>query len=148
MAQCLASFFYVGRCPFAPGSLASLTGVLIYLILWGRWPVYLAVLLGVTVIGFLVSGKVEKLLKEKDPGCIVIDEVAGVLMAFLMLPPTLPVMITAYFLFRALDMFKIYPLNKFEELPGAVGVMLDDLMAGVYTNIVMQAAIRIGEMNH
>ena len=143
VSECLATFFYVGRFPVAPGSLASLLGVLLYLIFWGQWNLYLAVLALVTLAGFWASGKSEKLAGEKDPGCVVIDEVAGVLIAFFMLPPTIPVLFVGFFLFRAFDMFKIYPVNKFEEIPGGTGIMLDDIMAGLYTNIVMQVAIRI-----
>jgi len=147
IAECLATFFYVGRFPVAPGSLASLVGVLIYLIFWGQGNFYLAVSVLVTLAGFWAAGKVEKLSGENDPGCVVIDEVAGVLTAFFLLPPTIPVIFTAFFLFRAFDMFKIYPIDKTEEIPGSTGIMLDDLLAGLYTNIVMQAAIRIAGMS-
>ena len=67
-----------------------------------------------------------------------IDEVAGMMVAFFLLPVKWPVIITAFFLFRAFDMFKIYPVNKFEGIEGGAGVMMDDLIAGLYTNIVMQ----------
>ena len=59
-----------------------------------------------------------------------------------MLPVRFPIMITAFFLFRAFDMFKIYPANKFEKLSGGAGVMLDDIIAGIYTNIIMHIALR------
>jgi len=72
----------------------------------------------------------------------VIDEVAGVMLAFFLLPLTPAVAVTTFFLFRAFDMFKIYPVNKFEEIEGSAGVMLDDLFAGLYTNITMQIAVR------
>jgi len=143
VCEFLATFFYVGRFPVAPGSLASLVSVLIYIIFWGQWNLYLLVLALVTLAGFWAAGKVEKLSGEKDPGCVVIDEVAGVLIAFFLLPPTIPVILTAFFLFRAFDMFKIYPIHKIEEIPGSAGIMLDDLMAGLYTNIVMHLAIRM-----
>jgi len=103
---------------------------------------YICVTLIVTILGFMVSGRMEEILDQKDPGCIVIDEVAGVMIAFFLLPLTPVVIVTAFFLFRAFDMFKIYPVNKFEQLKGSTGVMMDDVIAGLYTNIVMQFAIR------
>jgi phosphatidylglycerophosphatase A len=106
-------------------------------------PLYIAVTVLVTMVGFLVSGRVEANLKKKDPSCIVIDEVAGGLIAFFLLPINFPVLITAYFLFRAFDMFKIYPVDRFESLPGSTGIMMDDLFAGLYTNIVMHLALRL-----
>jgi phosphatidylglycerophosphatase A len=139
----LATFFYIGFLPKAPGSIATLVGVALSYALMGNTAVYILATVLVTVIGFAVSGQAEVKLGKKDPGCIVIDEVAGVMIAFFMLPMTWPVMWTAFFLFRAFDMFKIYPGNKLEGLPGSRGVMLDDLMAGVYTNIVMHLALRL-----
>jgi len=84
----------------------------------------------------------EKILKKKDPGCVVIDEVAGIMIALFLLPLTPAVVITTFFLFRAFDMFKTFPVNKIEHFEGSIGVMTDDLVAGIYTNIVMQCAIR------
>ena len=97
----------------------------------------------ITVTGFIVSDRMERIVKQKDPSCIVIDEVSGVMIAFFLLPFSWPVIFTAFFLFRAFDMFKIYPVNKFEPMPGGVGVMMDDIVAGIYTNIVMHIAIRL-----
>ena len=139
----LATFFYIGFLPKAPGSAATLAGVAISYLLMGHTALYILVTVLVTVVGFAVSGQVEEAMGKKDPGCIVIDEVAGVMIAFYALPPTLPVMWTAFFLFRAFDMFKIYPGNKLEGLKGSAGIMLDDLMAGVYTLIVMHLALRL-----
>ena len=143
LAKLLATFFYVGDFPFAAGSLASLVGGLIAIVLYSNIPAYLVCFLVVTVFGFLSSGITERAVGQKDPSCIVIDEVSGALIAFFMLPLTWPVLITTYFLFRAFDMFKIFPANKFEQCPGSVGVMMDDIIAGIYTNIVMQLAIRL-----
>ena len=85
----------------------------------------------------------EAMVGRKDPGCVVIDEVAGVLIAFFLLPPVPNVLWTAFFLFRAFDMFKIYPANRFEACKGGTGIMMDDIIAGIYTNLVMHAALRV-----
>lgn len=143
LIKLISTFFYVGDIPVASGSIASLLGVLIYLIAGYHTGIYLLLIFLVSALGFLVSGKMEILTKQKDPSCVVIDEVAGCMIAFFMLPVNWAVLITAYFLFRAFDMFKIYPANKLEEKAGSVGIMMDDIVAGLYTNIVMHISIRI-----
>jgi len=138
----MSTWFYVGYFPVAPGTAASAVGVVMAMICSPNIYFYICVTLIVTILGFMVSGKMEKILDQKDPGCIVIDEVAGIMIAFFLLPLTPVVIVTAFFLFRAFDMFKIYPVNKFEELESSTGVMMDDIIAGIYTNIVMQIAVR------
>lgn len=142
MVKMLSTWFYIGYFPFAPGSMASVAGVLIYLVLGQYVLAYILLFVVVTVLGFMVSGPMEKLIDSTDPSCVVIDEISGIMLAFFLLPAKWPIIVTAFFLFRAFDMFKIYPGNKFEELHGGVGIMMDDVMAGVYTNIVMHIAIR------
>jgi len=143
ISRWLASFFYLGFFPLAPGSLASAVGLLLALQLRGTPVLYGILFAVITLTGFFVSDRVEKSTGKKDPSFIVIDEVSGAMLAFFMLPATPAVLITAFFLFRAFDMFKIYPVNKFEPLAGGVGVMMDDIIAGVYTNLTMQIAIRL-----
>ena len=143
LTKLLATFFYIGDVPVAPGTLASLVGLLIYIVLYEQKIVFIVLMFAVLIAGFLVSGRMEKIVKQKDPSCIVIDEVAGSMIAFCFLPITVPVLFTAFFLFRAFDMFKIYPMNTLENRPGALGVMMDDVVAGLYTNITMQVAIRL-----
>lgn len=137
----IATFFFIGYLPLAPGSAASLAGVMLAIIFYDNTFVYGTFFLLVTILGFLTTGDVEKTLNKKDPGCIVIDEVSGVMIAFWMLPLTVPVVITAFFVFRAFDMFKIYPANKFESMNGGVGIMMDDIVAGLYTNVIMHLAL-------
>jgi phosphatidylglycerophosphatase A len=143
VTKLLATFFYLGDFPFAPGTLASFAALLLYVTFFHNLLLYGLIFIVVTVVGFMVSGKIEEVLKQKDPSCVVIDEVAGGLLAFIFLPMTWPVLITAFFLFRAFDMFKTYPMNKIENLKGSTGIMTDDLIAGIYTNITMHIAIRL-----
>ena len=138
-----STFFYIGYMPVAPGSMASIAGGLLSIALSNFTNAYIFAIVITSLIGFCVAGSMEKIAEKKDASCIVIDEVAGVLIAFFLLPIRFDVLITAYFLFRAFDMFKIYPANKFEVLKGSVGVMTDDLVAGIYTNLIMQVAIRL-----
>lgn len=138
----LATWFYIGEMPAAPGTLASVAGALMAVILAPSIMLYGGVLVAITVLGFQVAGRMEALTGRKDPGCIVIDEVAGMMVAMMFVPLTPVTVITAFLLFRAFDMFKIYPVNKLEQIEGAAGIMIDDLFAGLYTNIVMQVAVR------
>lgn len=138
----VSTFFEVGSMPFAPGTLASAVGLLIAIIFSQNVFLYLVVWAVITYFGFKTSGEMEKILKEKDPGCVVIDEVSGIMISFFLLPINTAVIFTGFFLFRAFDMFKIYPGNKLENKGGAYGIMMDDIMAGIYTNIVMQIAVR------
>ena len=137
-----ATSFYIGYSPLAPGSLASLLGLGVSLLLRGNLVVYVLVTAVVLLLGFVAADRMEAIVQRKDPSCVVIDEVGGSLLAFFMLPATTPVLITAFFLFRAFDMFKIYPMNRLEKLPGGIGIMMDDIVAGIYTNVVMQIALR------
>jgi len=142
LSKILATFFYIGYIPCAPGTVASAVGVLLYIVIESPFILYISAFLIITVLGFIVSGSVEKMLGMKDPACIVIDEVAGILLALFLLPLKWPVLIAAFILFRVFDIFKPYPVNKFENFKGGTGIMLDDLMAGLYTNLIMQVALR------
>jgi phosphatidylglycerophosphatase A len=94
----------------------------------------------VTVLGIWAGERVEKVLGVKDPGVIVIDEVAGMVLSVLTLPRTIPVLLAAFVLFRVLDTWKPFPADRSQALVGGVGVMVDDLIAGLYTLLVLVAA--------
>ncbi len=143
LTELLATFFYVGYIPLCPGSAASAVGALMAYYLCPNKFLYVLVWATVTLAGFCSGGGMENIRGRKDPGCVVIDEVSGMLLTFFMLPLTWPVLWTGYFLFRAFDMFKIYPANRFERLPGGAGIMMDDLVAGLYANLTMQLALRL-----
>lgn len=139
----VATFFYIGNLPFAAGTIASAAGALIYFLLRNNSFLYVFCFGIITALGFVSSGKMEKMLKQKDPDCVVIDEVSGIMLSLFLLPPDLSVILTGFFLFRAFDMFKIYPANKYEEKGGSAGIMMDDIIAGIYTNITMHIAIKL-----
>ena len=86
----------------------------------------------VTLVGIWAGSRVERAIDAKDPGIIVIDEVAGMLVSVLFLPRTIPVLVTAFLLFRVFDIWKPFPARQLQEMHGGVGVMLDDLIAGAY----------------
>ena len=101
-----------------------------------------ALLIAVTVLGTWAAGEAERALGHgKDPGAIVIDEVAGMVLAVLAVPPTLLIVAVAFFLFRVFDVIKPYPANRLEKFHGGFGIMADDAMAGIYANLALRLLI-------
>ncbi len=141
LVNAIATFFGIGYIPVAQGTVASLAGVGIYFLTYYNIIAYLATTSLCIIAGFLVCGRAEESFGKKDPGQIVIDEVAGMLVAYLFIPFTTPYVIIGFVLYRLLDIFKIYPINKLESLPRSAGIMSDDLAAGILTNIALQVII-------
>jgi phosphatidylglycerophosphatase A len=135
--------FGAGYSPVAPGTVGSLVAaVAIWLLPFTT--VRLAVtLLVVTLIGTWAGSRVERVLGRKDPGVIVIDEVAGMLLSILLLPRTIPVLVTAFLVFRLFDIWKPFPARESQALTGGMGVMVDDLIAGLYTLILVMGAHKL-----
>lgn len=142
LIKAFATVFGVGYLPVAPGTWATVVGVAIAYYLGSNMPVYTILLLILLILGIMTTGIIAKQVDQKDPGFLVIDEVVGVMIALWGLPLIWPVMICGFFLFRAFDMFKIYPINRLEAQPGGWGIMLDDCLAGVYANIILRIALR------
>jgi phosphatidylglycerophosphatase A len=130
---------YSGRSPFAPGTAGTVVGVLLYLLVKGLGPAWhLAAAAAVIVIGIWVAGRAEVLLGQKDAPSIVIDEIAGYLLAMFLVPSGWGFIVAGFLLFRFFDIAKPWPLRQIQDLHGGAGVMLDDIGAGIYTNIVLQ----------
>lgn len=135
----IAQGAYAGRSPVAPGTAGTLAGVLLYLWMRGLSPaLYIAVCFLLFVIGTWAAGRAEDILGSKDHPSIVIDEVAGYTVSMFLVPPAWGFMMTGFLLFRFFDIVKPYPLKRFQELRGGPGVMLDDIGAGIYTNLVLR----------
>jgi len=101
---------------------------------------FLLTLVGVVLVGIWASHHVERLLARKDPGLIVIDEVAGMMVSVALVPRTVPVLVCAFFLFRLFDIWKPFPARDSQSLPGGAGVMVDDLIAGLYALLLIMGA--------
>jgi phosphatidylglycerophosphatase A len=139
----IATLFYAGRIPFAPGTAGSALAFLFYLAVKGRPSIMAAAILLSAALGFISSGRVEALSKKKDPGCIVIDEFTGMLIALFLVPRGMVYAAAGFILFRFFDVIKIQPIKKMESLEGSKGIMLDDIAAGLYTNLILQIAGRL-----
>jgi phosphatidylglycerophosphatase A len=140
VAFVLASVFGAGYAPVASGTVGSfVTVVAIWLLPVTPWRILVA-LVAVTVVGIWAGSRVERALGRKDPGVIVIDEVAGMLLSVILLPPTIPVLVTAFLLFRLFDIWKPFPARESQVLTGGLGVMVDDLIAGFYALVLVLGA--------
>jgi phosphatidylglycerophosphatase A len=137
----LATGFGLGRAPVAPGTFGSLGGLALFAALarMGGTPLALAGAACVAAAGFWSAGAAAARFGVADPGPVVIDEIAGQMVALLFLPLTAPALIAGFALFRVFDILKPFPAGRAERLPGASGIMADDLVAGVYANVVQQA---------
>jgi phosphatidylglycerophosphatase A len=135
----------VGRAPLAPGTVASaLTAVVLWLLQLST-PALLALLIVVTAFGTWAAEEAERALGSgKDPGAIVVDEVAGMLLSVLTVPLSLPVLLVAFLLFRVFDVVKPFPANVSQRLHGGLGVMIDDLIAGLYALALVLLATSLG----
>ena len=157
----------VGFIPGAPGTYGSAVGVGLYLLVesagaristtaaargWSqaalasfRVTLVLLVIAVVTFAGVWAATRVEKLLGRKDPGVVVADEVAGQLIAFLFVPINAGwwAVIAGFVLFRLFDIWKPYPIRRLEALESGLGVMADDVLAGIYAAIVMSMLVSI-----
>jgi phosphatidylglycerophosphatase A len=158
----------VGYLPLAPGTWGSLVGVGVYALVRGAamtlffgvdprrnfnlLHVYygviafeLVVVSALALVGIWAASRTEKLSATKDPGKVVIDEVVGQFIALLPVPFVLGAAwwtaILAFILFRVFDIVKPYPARKFESLHGGLGIMADDVVAGVYAAIVVAVAV-------
>lgn len=136
----IATWFGAGFSPFAPGTVgAAATAPLVVLLWWiGSVPLHALAAVVLAGVGIWSAGGAEERWGRKDPGQVVIDEVAGFLVATAMLPPHVGLLVAAFFIFRLLDVVKPWPCRRLELLEGGWGIMLDDLVAGLYTNLLLQ----------
>jgi phosphatidylglycerophosphatase A len=139
VALVIATVGGAGFAPIAPGTVASaLTVALLWLVPFSHVGL-VAFFVVVTLLGVWAAEHAERALGTKDPGAIVIDEVAGMTLSVLVLPLTLPVLAVAFVLFRIFDIVKPAPARQSQALPGGAGVMVDDLVAGLYALVVVAA---------
>jgi phosphatidylglycerophosphatase A len=141
-SRLLATGLGAGYSPLVPGSAGSLVGVVSFWALAGQGPlVQLGATLALFAVGVLVSSRTAAEVGLKDPGVVVIDEVVGQWAAFLFLPFTPGAAVLGFLLFRVMDVLKPWPARELESLPGGLGIMADDLMAGAYANLTMRVLL-------
>lgn len=144
LRRCFGSLFFLGYIPLFPGTIGSL--VVVFLLWYFNaffepffqpqqvtffWLSYLVFL----IICIFLSNNAEETFGSDDPKQIIIDECAGQLITFFLLPISWRVLILGFFLFRFYDIVKPFPVNKFEEIEDGVGVVMDDVVAGIMANV-------------
>ena len=157
----------VGYLPLAPGTWGSMVGIGLYLLLhaasaevfrravahgWSVPPLeslrttfMLLLIMCITIAGIWAASRAERLMGRKDPGAVVIDEVAGQLITFLFVPfnAGLWAIVAGFLAFRVFDIWKPYPIRRLEALESGLGVMADDVLAGAYAATLMSLLISI-----
>ena len=139
----VATGAWIGKIPVAPGTFGTLIGILFVLAFEIINPCYETFYV-VTLIIFAIwiADHAEKILKQKDPGCIVIDEIAGYVVTMAGIPLSIPVMVAGFILFRFFDIIKPFPVKYFEKnFKGGPGIVLDDLIAGLLGSLVLRILI-------
>ena len=141
LAVFIATFVYTGLFPFAPGTVGSLGGLVVYGLI-ARLGAGVA-LEGLAIVvlygvGVWAAAAAERHFGGVDPGPVVIDEVVGMLITLFLVPVSVTGAIIGLLLFRVFDIVKPFPAGKLEQLHGGFGVMSDDAMAGIYANLVLR----------
>jgi phosphatidylglycerophosphatase A len=143
LAVFIATVGYCGYFPFAPGTVGSAAGLLVYLLVWWTQSAAVEALLIVVLfaLGIWAGTTAERYFGGIDPGPIVIDEVVGMLITLAFMPVGLNTAIAGFVLFRVFDVIKPFPAGRLENLHGGLGVMADDAMAAVYANLTLRAVV-------
>ena len=137
-----------GYFPRLPGTIGTLVAIPLSLPLnrlaVSNFAAALFFLVGAVCVAIWLSTKGANLLKQKDPQLIVIDEIVGFLVANFVAPARFTALLWSFVLFRLFDIVKVFPTNKLEKLPGGAGIVLDDVMAGVYTFMSLRLLLKLG----
>jgi phosphatidylglycerophosphatase A len=141
----IATGCYIGNITFAPGTFGTVLGLLLCFFL-SKIDYSMAVLLTLIFIlcAIWIANEAEKILKTKDPGCIVIDEIAGIILTLSGLPFNITSVTAGFLVFRALDIWKPYPIRLLEnKFAGGIGIVLDDVAAGILSNLILRFLLKI-----
>jgi phosphatidylglycerophosphatase A len=139
LALILSSWFGAGMIPVVPGTFGTLAAIPLAMAF-----AYLEPMAGTVALFFFIllaiwaSDKSSRALENKDPAEVVIDEVAGLLLTLFLLPATGFNLCLGFILFRLFDILKPYPIRRLEKVGGGAGIVLDDLLAGIYANLCIR----------
>jgi phosphatidylglycerophosphatase A len=139
----IATGLYSGYLPKAPGTWGSVVGLVVYFFLHTlSLPAYLTTIGVLLVVGAFAAGSAEKIMDRKDPGQVVIDEIVGMLITLAAAPPQPIIWLLGFGLFRFFDIVKPFPIHWIDKrIQGGVGIMLDDVVAGFYSFVVLQGVL-------
>jgi phosphatidylglycerophosphatase A len=142
LSRLIATWFFVGEIPFAPGTMGTLAAIPLY-VLVARVPLgwYLGLVGALAVLGLVVSERVAAVDGDKDPPWVVVDEVVGFLVSMISIPAKPTWILLGFCCFRLFDILKPPPIRRLEPLKG--GIMWDDMVAGIYANLAMRFILRL-----
>ena len=144
LAFALATGFGSGYSPIAPGTAGSAVGLVF---VWGmsylNLPGQIAAVIVVSVLSIIAADIVARSTGLKDPGLVVADEIAGMMVTMIAIPFTLKTAVIGFILFRVMDVVKPPPARQFERFKGGVGIVADDLMAGVYAHLALRGVLML-----
>jgi phosphatidylglycerophosphatase A len=144
-AHVVAVWFGCGHVPIAPGTAGTAGAIPLYLWLRPHGPIAVAAAaVVITLVGIWAAGRVERRLGGKDPQIVVVDEVAGVLVTWIVAPPTTRALVVGFVAFRVFDQFKPWPARRAERLKGGPGIVLDDVAAGLWGAAVLLVGRALG----
>ena len=141
----VATGFFIGNLPFAPGTFGSLIGLPLCFLL-SRIDLLKSLICILVFILFAmgIASAAEKIIKQRDPGQIVIDEIAGLMVTLAGLPFNLKTALAGFIIFRVFDILKPFPIRMLDRrVGGGSGIVLDDVMAGIYGNLIIRLGIYI-----
>lgn len=141
-----ATGFYMGKIPFMPGTFGSIAAIPIgylcsLLPIWAGF----CILAAIFFIGVYVSDRFSSITGIEDPSCVVIDEIAGLLLVYVLFPIKTPYIVAGFILFRFFDILKPFPVSFFDGIKNGWGIMLDDMAAGLYAALCCFAIFKISE---
>ena len=137
LMEFIATGFFVGKIPIAPGTFGTLVGIPLVLFFSIDEKIFLFSIAVVFFLGWLSSEYMVRNLNDEDPEEVVIDEILGYMCSFLFVEPNFKTIILAFIIFRIIDVFKPFPVKLFENFPGGLGVIADDFVGGVITSAVL-----------
>jgi len=133
----ISTLGFIGYAPKIPGTIGTLAAFLLYIGLKGDY-LWTGIVITMSMLaGMLTIKRTEKVLGVKDPRNIVIDEFAGMFVGLYLLPFNIFYAITGFLLFRIFDIFKPFGIRRLEKISGGIGVIADDILAGIYTNLLL-----------
>ena len=143
MWQFAATFFYLGKLPYIPGSWSSLGALILWIFLPLSYSLQLMIIILMFSIGIISSKKMADATDDHDPSEVVIDEATGMGIALFMLPHSITIYTMAFILFRIFDIFKPSFIYRVQNLPGGWGIMLDDVLAGIFCWLICRGLLTV-----
>ncbi len=140
LIMAIATGLYVGKLPVAPGTWGSIAAILPWLLIKDLdLTTYLTVVILLFIVGFFAAGSAEKILDTPDAGPIVIDEIVGMFITLTLAPDHPLAWFLGFLIFRLFDITKPFPASWFDrQINGGIGIMMDDVVAGIYALASLQ----------